>query len=83
MEFIFHTAGIRQIWSLEHCSEQNTIRRSSGAQTHTVHEYFMQLFTLHTGSDKKQVLEQEYPETGSIFFLEERQIANCQVSNFF
>lgn len=69
-----------RIWTLEHWSEQNTIHRSSDAQTHThefiVHKHFMQLFTLYTDS------EQEDPETGSIIFLEECQIANCQVSDF-
>lgn len=68
---------------MERCSEQNSAHRTSDAQMHTVHEHFMQLFTQYTDSDRKQVFEQEYPETGSIFFLEECQIANCQVSDFF
>lgn len=60
---------------MERCSEQNTVHRSSDAQMHTVHEHFMQLFTQYTDSDRKQVFEQEYPETGSIFFLEEQLTA--------
>lgn len=34
-------------------------------------QFIMQLFTLYTDSDRKQVFVEEYPETGSIFLLEE------------
>lgn len=83
MEFLFHTPGIMKVWTWNAALKQNTVHRSSDAQIQTVHEHFMQLFTLCTDSDRKQVFEQECPETGSIFFLEECQRPNCQVSDFF
>jgi len=70
---ICHIPGIMRIWTLEHCSAQNTIHRSSDSQMHTVHEHFMQTFTLYMDSDGKYAFKHE-GWSHWLFFSEQKRV---------
>lgn len=68
MEFIIHTPGIMKIWTLNAALNKAVFTK---VLMHKHTQFIMQLFTLYTDSDRKQVFVEEYPETGSVFLLEE------------